>query len=141
MERRKSTLWNFCRWSRKENSWDFDFKIQETFYKIYWPLVKEVNDLLEYFPDYKPKQYPDRSFMNSILATLRFDQVKRMIENIRKNRELENKREDDELLYINKELLKEIEFVPSQKRKYCEVYNDYSCKKKSRLIYSRDQQN
>ena len=106
-------------------------RFKELSVKYIWPLVKEVNDLLEYFPDYKPKQYPDRSFMYSILATLRFDQVKSMVENARKNRALENKRDEDELVYINKELLKEIESVLSQKRKYCEVHDEYSYKRKS----------
>ena len=32
-----------------------------------WPLVKETNDLFEYFPNYTGKKIPDRHYMFSVL--------------------------------------------------------------------------
>ena len=55
-----------------------------------WTLVKETDDIFQYFPDYSNKQFPDRDYMFSILWTLRFDTMQKMIEKARKNRALEN---------------------------------------------------
>ena len=82
-----------------------------------WPLVKDAEDLNEYFPDYNPNQLPERSYMFSIWATLRYEELKIMVENARRNRALEVKDEGNELVYINKELWDEIKGVQSQKRK------------------------
>ena len=49
-----------------------------------WPLVKEEEELINYFSDYGQKQLPDRKFMFSIIGTLRFDEVKVMIKGARK---------------------------------------------------------
>ena len=32
-----------------------------------WPLIKEIDYLLQYFPDYLPKQIPDRDHMFTVL--------------------------------------------------------------------------
>ena len=66
-----------------------------------WPLVKDAQDLFEYFPNYYlSKQIPDRHFMFSILWTLRFSIIKDMVSSARKNRSvLENDRED-QFVYI-----------------------------------------
>ena len=45
-----------------------------------WPLIKEIDDLMLYFPYYEDKQYPDQKFMYSILGTLRLEQLKTMVE-------------------------------------------------------------
>ena len=83
-----------------------------------WPFIKGADDLYEYFPDYNQNQLPDRSFMYTILATFRYEQLKTMVENSRKNRALENQNEGDELVYVDKEIWKEIQSVFSQKRIY-----------------------
>ena len=82
-----------------------------------WPLVKDAQDLFEYFPNYSSKQIPDRHFMFSILWTLRFSIIKDMVSSARKNRSvLENDRED-QFVYIEKKLLNEISEVFAQKSK------------------------
>ena len=53
-------------------------------------------------------QYWKVCLMYSILAILRFNQMKNIVENSKRNRELLNKRDNYELAYFNKELLKEI---------------------------------
>ena len=69
-----------------------------------WPLVKVAGDLNEYFLDYKSNQLLERSFMFSIWATLRYDAIKTMVENARRNRALEVQDKGDELVYVNKKL-------------------------------------
>ena len=82
-----------------------------------WPLVKEAEDLIEYFPDYGPKQLPDRGFMYSILATLRYNELKEMADGARKNRALNEENKDEDFIHIEEELYKEISHVMTQKNK------------------------
>ena len=80
-------------------------------------MVKEVEDLMLYFPDYEGKQLPCRTHLFAILSTLGYKDVNNMIANVRKNRALENQDDADELVYINKKIYEEIEGVMSQKCK------------------------
>ena len=82
-----------------------------------WPLVSDAEDLMIYFPDYDHKQLPDRRFMYSILATLRYDELKGMVDGARKNRSLNEENQDDDFVHINEELYKEISNVMTQKSK------------------------
>ena len=82
-----------------------------------WHLVREVEDLAQYFPDYKENQLPDWRFMFAILATFRFDQLDSMIKNANKNRSLDSKDKDNELMYITQNLYKEIKDVKTHKHK------------------------
>ena len=82
-----------------------------------WSLVKENEDLMNYFPDYSQKQLPDRKFMYLILATLRFDELKGMIDGARKNRTRIEEKLDDNFIQIEKDLYNEISSVMKQKSK------------------------
>jgi hypothetical protein len=46
-------------------------KYKELGTKIVWGYVKEVPELLIYFPDFKETEIPDHSFLWGILGTLR----------------------------------------------------------------------
>ena len=86
-----------------------------------WPMIKDVQDLMVYFPDYKDNQMPDRNYMFQILTTMRYEQVSNMLMNARKNRALQEKVDDNELVFVNKEMMKEIESRMAQKCKF-ELY-------------------
>ena len=81
------------------------------------PLVKEINELVMYFPDYEQKQIPDRKLMYSIIGTLRYDELKSMIVGARKNRALKEEKSTDDFVYIQNELYKEIYDVMVHKSK------------------------
>ena len=76
-----------------------------------------MQDLLQYFPDYKENQIPSRKFMFGILATFRFDVINNMIQNARKNRSAKAPGVEDELIHITKLFYDEINAVASQKCK------------------------
>ena len=80
-----------------------------------WGLVKNVPELMLYFPNYKVNQLPDRKHMFSILATYRYEQLNSMIEIARKNRSLERPVDDNQLVYITQSFYDEIKGVSSQK--------------------------
>ena len=76
-----------------------------------WSLVSEIPSLMFYFPTFQSNQLPDRDYMFSILATHRFDELHRMIQNSRKNRSSKASDVDDELVHISKKIYEEIESV------------------------------
>ena len=80
-----------------------------------WSLVKEVDELMSYFPDYEQKQLPDRNFMFLIFGTLRHDELKAMVEGTRKSRVFKEEKPDDDFVYIENLLYKEISSVMAQK--------------------------
>ena len=82
-----------------------------------WPLLKDVKTLNNYFPDYNPNQLPDRKFMFTILSTFRFDVLNNMIKNANKNRSLDSKNKEAELVHISNKIYKEIDEVMTHKRK------------------------
>ena len=83
-----------------------------------WSLVYEVPDLAQYFPTLQPNRTPDRNYMFAILATLRNEKTKNMIQNARKNRSPNAPEEVNNMIFINKNIYEEIMGVASQKRKY-----------------------
>ena len=83
-----------------------------------WPMIKDFDDIAIYFPDYAEKQKPDRDYMYSILSTLRYDELKKVVVNARKKRAKENELIDDEFVFIEKNILSEIEGVLAQKSKF-----------------------
>ena len=58
-----------------------------------WPLIKEIDYLLQYFPDYLPKQIPDRDHMFTVLWTLRYSTMEKMINDARKKQSTWKQRE------------------------------------------------
>ena len=55
--------------------------------------------------------------MYSILATLRYDELKGMVDGARNNRLSNEENQDDDFVHINEELYKEIYNVMTQKSK------------------------
>ena len=47
--------------------------------KHVWPLVTGNQDLIKYFPDYKPSQLPEKEFMYAVLSTLKPNAVRELI--------------------------------------------------------------
>ena len=83
-----------------------------------WPLVKETNDLFEYFPNYTGKQIPDRHYMFSVLWTLKFNIIKDIVSDARKKRSIHENDDKNQFVYIHKKLLEEISQIFSQKNKF-----------------------
>ena len=66
------------------------------------PLIKDAEELMIYFPDYLERQTPDRDYMFSILATTRYEKLKRTVENASKQRTKENLVSEDQFIIIEK---------------------------------------
>ena len=61
-------------------------------------LINGVTELVLYFPDLEANELPDRDFMLSVLATIKEFEVKKLIEESRKNRDSGNEEDKKELL-------------------------------------------
>ena len=83
-----------------------------------WPLIKKIDDIMEHFPDYSSKQLLDRDYMFSILWTLRFSIIEKMVNDAHKNRSIIGNENAGQFVYIEKGLLKEIKDVFAQKSKH-----------------------
>ena len=71
-------------------------------------MIKEVLDLAIYFPDYNDKQKPDQKYKFQLIAILRYDEVKMMLANARNNRALQEEADEDEFVFVERDMLKEI---------------------------------
>ena len=85
--------------------------------KNVWPLIKDNNDLIDYFPDLKPSQLPEKEFLYGILCTLRPDGVRQLVETGVKNRSLAAEENKDELIEVTVELKEAIMGLFSMKSK------------------------
>ena len=92
-------------------------KFKEFSVENIWPMVKDVPDLIKFFPDFKDKQKCDRRYMFQVLASTRYDEISNMIKNARKNRSLLENNDEAETILIHKDLLEEINSVMTQKSK------------------------
>ena len=59
-------------------------KFKEFSVEYIWPMVKDVPDLIKFFPDFKNKQNCDRGYMIQVLASTRYDEISNMIKNAKK---------------------------------------------------------
>ena len=97
-------------------------RYKELYVSNIWSLVREVQALVQYFPTFQPNQLPDRDFMFSILSTLRYDDLHKMVQNARKHRSIKSPEADDDLIHVWKNLYEEINGVFTQKLK-CSIYS------------------
>ena len=98
------------------------------------PMVKETEDIIKYFSDYRESQTIDRKYMFQILITLRFDVINSMIQNTRKNRSIMERKDGQEHILIRKKLLGKIELVFTHKCKPVLIIMYYSNKGKCSIL-------
>ena len=103
-----------------------------------WCLIKEIDDITVYFPDYTSKQKPDRDYMYSVLATTRYQILKKIVENARIKRAKENDPVDDGYIFIEKSMLMEIEDVVAQKSKCYYKYFSIATKGSAHFLLKKN---
>ena len=92
-------------------------KYPELATKNIWPLVKENEDLMIYFPDLKASQLPEKEFMYGILSTLRPDAIREIIASSLKNRSPIEQEDKGDLVEVSNELKDSITSLFSMKSK------------------------
>ena len=85
--------------------------------KNVWPLVKQNQELLCYFPDYKPSQLPEKEYMYAILSTLMPEAVRKLVAESLKKRSPASQDDKDGLVEMIPELQQQITQLYSMKSK------------------------
>ena len=81
--------------------------------KPVWEIIKEVPELLSYFPDFQANEMQDRTFMWSVVSTLRPDVCKELLEKARKVRSLDFEENNDELIEIHPDFMDKLLAIPN----------------------------
>ena len=63
-----------------------------------WTLIKDVDEIMTYFHDYTDKKAPERDYIFSVLATVKYEQIKGIVKNAFKKRAKENELPEDEYI-------------------------------------------
>ena len=66
--------------------------------------MKEIDELNVYFPDFKQTKKPEKTYMWTIISTLRPDQTKKLIEDTRKHRSQHEIHDESELVEVDPEI-------------------------------------
>ena len=86
--------------------------------KHVWPLVKENNNLLDYFPDYTQSQQPEKEFMYAVLSTLKPDEVRALVASSVMHRAPISQDDKADLIEVTHELKDSISELYSMKSKW-----------------------
>ena len=109
-------------------------RYKELAVKNVWGYIKELPDVLEYFPEIGDDELPDRSFMWGVIRTLRREDWQTMLENARKARSLGRDEPKDNLKEIHAQIFEELLAVPLQsKGNSYSFFNDFISKSRVEL--------
>ena len=70
--------------------------------------MKAIDDINQYFLDFRESELPDRQFMWDVLNTVRPRTTQRLIENAIQNRGVDNEEDKDDLIEIAPEYLNKL---------------------------------
>ena len=79
-------------------------------------MVKQVPDLLTYFPDLEEDELPDRTFMWTILCTLKEEACKTLISEAREKRSKKAENDNGELVEIHQDFIDQLLTAPQISR-------------------------
>ena len=85
--------------------------------KKIWPLIQKDEELIKYFPKYKPQQIPNKDYLFTILCSLRPVEANQLLCTAMKNRSIyEDRLEGDYIKISNKwqEEIKNVVDLPSK---------------------------
>ena len=82
-----------------------------------WPHIKEIEELIQYFPDFNENEFHERQFMWTIISTFRPEATKKIIDDATKNRSIKSEENKEDLIEVDNEIFQEIKTVFSQKGK------------------------
>ena len=84
--------------------------------KPVWSLVSQVKELTDYFPDFKEKEVPDRSFLWGVLGNLKRDAWEQLLNEARAQRSAGAEQKQDELIQMDRSFLEKIMKAPNMSK-------------------------
>ena len=100
-----------------------------------WNYVRELPELMQYFPDYDGKSLPERQYMWDILYTLKPDIVADLIKEARRNRGLEKNDDHDQMIEIAPDFWDEISTLVNVKGRILITLSYWSIDSRGRAPY------
>ena len=88
-------------------------RYQELRASAIWELVKEVLDLVEYFPELSEGELPDRSFLWGVLGTLRNEAWQELFQNSRKSRSSGVEEVNNEMIETHPTMIDKLMKIPN----------------------------
>ena len=73
-----------------------------------WNFVKEISNLLQYFPDLSSSTIPDRTYLFTILSTQKGEELNKLIKKSRDMRAVQNEVDENQIIEIRKDIKDEI---------------------------------
>ena len=58
---------------------------KELFISKIWNIIKEVDEIMIYFPNYKPKEKPERSYLIAMISTINPEATKEIVANAKES--------------------------------------------------------
>ena len=89
--------------------------------KEIWPLVQKDEELLKYFPKYKPKQLPNKDDLFTVLCTSRPEETNQLLYQAMKNRSIYNDRLEGEYIKVSNKWFEQIQNVVDLPSKHNEL--------------------
>ena len=83
-------------------------KYKELSTRTLWAFVKEIPELMIYFPDNTSKQCPDKDYLFSVLRAVRGDQLKELIQEAREKISEYEVPDIDEFIEITEEMKRKL---------------------------------
>ena len=80
-----------------------------------WAFVKEIPELLLYFPDFEYNELPDKAYLWGVLGAIREDGWKQLISQARKARIAAEEEDKEELIEIHPDILHTLTSLPDVK--------------------------
>ena len=80
-----------------------------------WLYVKEIPEMIQYFPEMKEKELSERDCMWVIISTINPEATTKIVKDARKNRRSEDVMNQNELVEVDPALYKEISEIVAQK--------------------------
>ena len=81
-----------------------------------WAFVKEIPELLLYFPDFEDNELLDRAYLWGVLGALREDGWKQLINQARKARIAAEEEDKEDLIEIHPDILHTLTNLPDVKK-------------------------
>ena len=90
-----------------------------------WNIIKEVDEIMIYFPNYKPNEKPERSYHIAVINTINPEATKEIVANARELRLITVTDKQENLVKLTSEMRQTISSFSLLKVSFCSNFCNY----------------
>ena len=90
-----------------------------------WNIIKEVDEIMIYFPHYKPNEKPERSYLIAVISTINPEATKEIVANARELRSIAVTNKQENLVQLTSEMRQTISSFSLLKVSFCSNFCNY----------------